>query len=359
MAAAVALLPGCAAPSRNPVPPQVLPDNLEACLETIRNDRVVVGILPQVGGGIMLCRLADRRNVLLADPRQWAEPESERPVPDAVGLSRKDYQGHVVWLGPQSRWWTEQDLNPAKRAAASLWPPDPWLIHGRYEVVERTAGSIVLRGPDSPISGIRLTKSVRILPDDRIEVAVTAENIRQAPVTWGLWSNTRLPGTCQAYATYCDKTWNALRLEYTGQPRTVRIMPYCVANNVFSFSVDRILSDRQFGYVAKASLKPEGERLVIAAFTPDTLFLKNAAVTADAVSPGHAPIEIFQQLPADKQPGSGLLELEFHGPQRTLQTGETMTFVETWILIPWQDGLDPERQVKALRELRPEDFEPM
>jgi hypothetical protein len=190
-------------------------------------------------------------------------------------------------------------------------------------------------------------------------VVVTAENIRPAPVTWDLWSNTRLPGTCQVYATYCEKTWDALRLEYTGQPETVRMMPYYAANDVFSFAADRILPDRQFGYVAKASLRPEGERLVIAAFTPDTLFLKDAAANPDAVSRGHAPIEIFQQLPADKQPGSGLLELEFHSPQRTLQPGETMTFTEAWTLIPWDGGPDPERQVKALRELRPADFEPM
>ena len=137
------------------------------------------------------------------------------------------------------------------------------------------------------------------------------------------------------------------------------MMPYYAANDVFSFAIDRVLKDRQFGYVAKASLKPEAGRLVIAAFTPDTLLLKDAAASPDAVSPRHAPIEIFQQLPADKQPGGGLLELEFHGPQRTLLPGESMAFTETWTLLPWDGGPDPKRQVQTLRELRPEDFDPM
>ena len=361
VAGSLLLAMGCSSLRILPGPNSVIDDpqyNPEGYLETIKSDRVIVGVLPRAAGRIVLCRLHEGQNVLLADPVQWAEPETETPVPDALALADKEYQGHVVWLGPQSRWWTEQDLNPEKKEEAAIWPADPWLLYGRYEVVEKTKDRIVLRGSDSPVSGVRLTKSVCILPDHRIEVSVTAENIRPVPVRWDLWSNTRLAGTCQGYATYCDKAWDALHLEYTGQPEAIRMMPYYAANDVFSFASDTVRRDRQFGYNAKAFLKPEGERLVLAGFTPDTLFLKEAVALAEPVSPGHTAIEIFQRLPVEKKPGSGLLELEFHGPCRTLQPGESMTFTETWTLLPWEDGTDPAQQVKALRELRPADFDP-
>jgi hypothetical protein len=352
---------GCSSLRILPGPNSVVDDpqyNPEGYLETIKSDRVIVGVLPRAGGRIVLCRLHEGQNVLLADPAQWAEPEAETPLPDAVAIPDKEYQGHVVWLGPQHRWWTEQDLNLKKKENASTWPADPWLHYGRYEVVEKSMGRIVLRGPDSPVSGVRLTKTVAILPDHRIEVSVTAENIRAVPVRWDLWSNTRLAGTCQGYATYCDKTWDALRLEFSGQPETTRMMPYCAANDVFSFAVDSVWRDRTYGYVAKAFLKPEGERLILAAFTPDTLFLKEAVATAEPVSPGHRAIEIFQQLTAEKSPGCDLLELEFHGPYRSLPPGEAMTFTETWTLLPWEGGTDPACQAEALREIRPADFGP-
>jgi hypothetical protein len=52
------------------------------------------------------------------------------------------------------------------------------------------------------------------------------------------------------------------------------------------------------------------------------------------VHPYHSFIEIYSALGSEK-PARDFLELEMHGPYRTLQPGESMCFEETWELVDY------------------------
>ena len=69
----------------------------------------------------------------------------------------------------------------------------------------------------------------------------------------------------------------------------------------------------------------------IGAINGDHFFVKRVGVTPRAdVHPEHAAVEVYQSV--GRAPDPGLLELEAHGPLRTLAPGETMQFLETWEL---------------------------
>jgi hypothetical protein len=67
-----------------------------------------VGILPAVGGRIVHFSVDGCANILKSDPKNWDEADSLRPKISAKS-NWKEYNGHIVWLGPQSEWWVYQD----------------------------------------------------------------------------------------------------------------------------------------------------------------------------------------------------------------------------------------------------------
>ncbi len=80
---------------------------------------------------------------------------------------------------------------------------------------------------------------------------------------------------------------------------------------------------------AKAFIDPPGGFL--SAVNGDLVFTKRASLTPRAqLHPEHAFVEVYQSV--GRAPDPGLLELEMHGPLRTLAPGQAMSFEETWEL---------------------------
>lgn len=325
-------------------------DDPESGLELLSDGELVVGVLPRAGGAVVLCRLGDRGNVLLSNPDFWSEPESETPEPDAVNLSYKDYQGHIVWVAPQHEWWTGQDLNEKKRERGDNWPPDSWLVHGRYEIIERSGTHIKLRGQASPVSGARLTKEVSLTGGGRVELRVTLENASDREVSLGIWTNTRFNGLQQPFASYDSGIAAALRMDF-GNPGKVEAVPFLVEDGFFSFVPARHPEKRR---VSKAFLRQRpGEAMAAATFNEDTVFVKHAVADLVEPAPLHAAIEIYQSVESAVGEGGDLLELEFHGGYRRLAPGESASFTEYWQLAPWDGGDDmAARRAKILELLK-------
>lgn len=321
-----------------------MPHPNEDALLILRNDHVVVGLLTDVGGRVVLLRRPDGDNVLKSDPALWCEPDSQRARP-AADAGWKEYNGHITWLGPQSGFWTDQNIAPNRRKAG--WPPDPWLIYGSYETVDLSADAVTLASPDSPVSGVRMTKTVRIEPDGTVHVSATIENVRDRAVSWDVWSNTRMEGASRCYVPLGPE--GALRLEFaTRSPVRHRMTPHEVVDGWFTFDSGYRMPDGATGATAKAFMYPA--QGLIAGFAPRDVFLKRfQPPPADAVHPEQAAVEIYQAL--SREPGRGLLELEAHGPFVTLQPGETTSFAETWRVLPWVGGGAPAEHVAFLNTL--------
>ena len=116
----------------------------------LQNDELKIGILSNVGARMVYLSYNNSENMLLADSTQWHEDSSQSIVPNA-NSEFKPYNGFISWLGPQRQWRVQQDENLERREQAAVWPPDPYIIYGDFEVVSHSSNSIVLRGGNSPV----------------------------------------------------------------------------------------------------------------------------------------------------------------------------------------------------------------
>ena len=77
-------------------------------LVEITNGHVVVGILPALGGRVVRLETAGGENLLDSDPQYWKAPFPKPSLERAFA----PWNGRVVWVGPQSGFWSQQDLRP-------------------------------------------------------------------------------------------------------------------------------------------------------------------------------------------------------------------------------------------------------
>jgi hypothetical protein len=93
-----------------------------------------------------------------------AEPLRHPPVPahDPSG-------GGTLWLSPQTEWWRHQRIDADRRRRLPSWPPDPYGERADFRVHRPDASSLVFTGPSSPISGMKLKKTIEFLRRDLIE----------------------------------------------------------------------------------------------------------------------------------------------------------------------------------------------
>ncbi len=288
---------------------------------------VIVGIKLDAGASVLLLERGDSGNLLHSDPALWAQTPPE-PTPEAPFQA---FNGHITWIGPQSMFWARQNLMPERRKSGADWPPDPYVLYGRFSVLERSEQRVLLEGPQSPISGVQLRKELRILEDGGVIVRTEARNIRKQPVALNLWSNTRVDGCwlClvpvpDRFLRFDGRTWN---------PYTMRSLSWDIDSGWFHFNalrVEDLTADVQ-ERAGKAFLN--AERGVIVAFGPKMVFLKRfATVKSGELAPGQAPVEIYQSVSRD--PARNISELEFYNAFRTLQPNETTVIEERWDILP-------------------------
>jgi hypothetical protein len=331
----------------------------EKHLVLLANDKAVVGVLPQVGGRVVLYRAANGPNVLLSDEKQWAQTPETAPQP-SPRAGFVPYNGHIVWVGPESEWWTQQSVNDDRRKRKAGWPPDPYLEYGRYEVVARTPASLRMIGPESPVCGLKLVKEVRLLPDGSVVLRAEGTNIRDTAVSWDLWSNTRLPASAACYVPIREAgagdrpaAANQPRNELREEAKSVRVegaLPWVVRDGFFHF-LPSSLPEGKAELKAKAFIDPADGFL--AAFHSGYCFLKRTApLLREKIHREQAFIEVY--LGFSRNSSETLLELEFHSEHRVLQPGEKMALEETWMILPYAGPEDAAGHVRFLTRLSQE-----
>lgn len=323
---------------------------LKSGIITLRNALVEADILPCPGGRLIAFRKIGGKNILLFPPELLEETESMVPATDALNPSGKVYYGFEAWLAPQSEWWMHQELNPAKKKSHSPWPPDPYHAYGRYHVTDKTDQSVTLESPDSPVTGIRFVKQYTILADGSLKIRITAINIRQEPLPWSIWTNTRLNGEANPYASMKilpDGSSPVICKFFTGDPAHEIILPFKVRDNFFTFDTSSGLPDKKLSRSNKAFiLSSDG---IIAAFHKNLLLVKTLQTgERGPVHYEHARAEIYQLIPSS---GQALLELEFCGNSSMIKPGEAITLEENWKLIDYPGGDSIEEHTAFLKKM--------
>lgn len=311
--------------------------------ERVRLDdgHLQVEIAPALGGRILHVSLPGQPNLLKVGAAVDTAPA---PVPDA-DAGNIPYLGHELWLGPQSRWWLDQDVNPQRRAAAAQWPPDPWLAHARNRVVEHSATRLVLEGVRSPVSGLQATQSYRLSgrAPGTLELFAEAVNARGRELRRDLWFNTRVPAGSRVFVPVAKPEHARLRADenelYAAPVAWWR-------DGLYSLQLDPPPAGRR-GRRGKVFIAPAAGW--IAAFQGGQLLLIRFERQPDAaIDPEHGQVELYLDWRQD-DPGAGLIELEVHAPMRTLAPGEAMRAGETWTVLPY-DGPDAIEAQRAALE---------
>lgn len=285
----------------------------------IQNESIKVGLLPDVGGRMVYYAPLGSENVLLSDSVLWNEPESERIQPKA-DAPFKPYNGFITWVGPQKEWWNHQELNESRRG--SIWPPDPWLIYGNFEITEQSNSAITIVGVESPVSGVKLTKKYK-LEGNALLIEVTAENIRKEPVSWDLWSNARFDAFTNFYVLANEQ--NIQKIEAVDNFFQEKIA-YKITDNKFTF-VPQIPEGERKRRIAKAFIYPiEPELKVIK--DDFVLSIKFEKLPKEQIHEDQALIELYNCVTRSGR--DNVLELEHHGAFKTLMPGDEMTLTETW-----------------------------
>jgi len=309
----------------------------------ISDGRIEVGVLPDLGGMVALLHLIGKPNILKADQSLWAEPPT-RPRRFGPNYPWTPYNGHIVWLGPQSEWWAHQDKSPKKRRERSVWPPDPYINNGYYEVIERSDTEIVMRGPDSEFSGVRLIKSVRI-KRGKVFFNVRAENIRNKPVSWDLWLNTRVDGYAKCYAPVASikkiriDTPVGVEGEGGDEPCVFSLDGgYCTVEPLKPSKG----KDRRFG---KAFIQA-GKGMMAAFTSSQALIIRFKRHAPALIHPEQALVEFYNITTNNRE--DALTELEYHAPYKTLAPGESMEAEQVWELHPFKSKPRHEECVEFL-----------
>jgi Domain of unknown function (DUF4380) len=319
----------------------------EAAMERVdlSNGRIVVGILPPLGGRVVVLRPSDGENLLDADPKYWRPPFPEPSLDTAF----QPWNGRIVWTGPQNGFWSQQDLRPDLKAQKAGWPPDPFNETGRFEILEKTPLRLRLKGSTSPVTGLSLEHDYEITGERTVRMRVTATNGRATPVSWDLWPNTRARPDGFVYIPLDPKAPVRVDGPEAGA-RAVGRYPHEVREGWLAMPPGHRPEPPLEKLWAKAFVRPALG--LIAYFRRERLLLIRAKVVAvERLHPDQAFIEIYRA--AGRTAADDILELEMHGPYVTLAPGRSMSFDQTFELLDYDGPAGPDGHLDRLRRLGP------
>ena len=308
---------------------------------TLDNGVVQATVTDAIGGRLLSFGLPGKPNFLKLDTSA-GDPAAKV---DAA-MDHMAYLGHENWVGPQSEWWTHQDVNPARAAAHAHWPPDPYLSQARYTITRADKSSLALASPASPVNGLQLDKRYSLVPDkpNSLQLDVGATNRREAQVAWDLWFNTRAHGDTRVYVPVAQRD-DVRQQPVANKPDTVPLT-WTLADGVFSLDMPAPGADGRHRN-GKMLLQPSNGWM--AGFhAGQALIIQFALQPRAAIHPEQGQVELYNDyLPDDM--ATSLLEMEVHAPYRQLAPGERMAASETWTLLPY---IGPDTRAAHLAFLR-------
>lgn len=301
-------------------------DNSGVEVFTFENATVKLQVTPDIGGRILSVQLHGHENFLLL-----GDAVQKIPKPEVTAQTYHiPYMGHETWVSPQSVWWTKQTENKRRFDEKSVWPPDPYLVLSQYQVLEKTASTLVLQGPPSAISGVEMRKSFSFdEASGRIDLVAEIKNIRTEPVEWGVWFNTRVHQDTQVYLPVVGE--ENVRVNNILSTAAAPI-DYHLSDGILSIDLSPPTAGKTTKH-GKIFVQPSAGWM--AGFRAGQLFIISFPLQPrEAIHPEQGQLELYHDY-RPTSPAEGVLEMELHGPYRKLEPGETVASTETWTLVAY------------------------
>ncbi|GGY68232.1 hypothetical protein GCM10011613_10550 [Cellvibrio zantedeschiae] len=292
------------------------------------NGTIAAEITPDIGGRLLSFSLKDQPNfLLLADLASLNTRPQVSPSSDNIG-----YFGHEIWVGPQSEWWVHQKVNPERAAKKAVWPPDPYLILAQNTVLEQSQEKVILKSPESGVSGVQIIKAYALMPERKnsLKLQVRATNIRKENIAWDIWFNTRVPANAQVYVPVA----NAADVQQKNlEDATNAALVYTVSDGILSLDMIPPPAGKT---ARKGKLMIQPSSGWMASFYDKQVFIIQFPLQPKAaIHPEQGQVELYNDFnPAKLQ--EGLLEMEVHAPYKTLAPKEYMIGEETWTILEYK-----------------------
>ena len=313
---------------------------------TLNNGVIKAEITPDIGGRLISFALKDQSSfLLLADLNTKNTRPQVAPESDNIG-----YLGHEMWVGPQSQWWLQQKANPKRAAEKAVWPPDPYLILAKNTVLEQNAERVVLKSPESPVSGVQMVKAYALVPERKnsLKLQVRATNIRKENIAWDIWFNTRVPSNTLVYVPVA----NAADVQQKNMEDAVNAaLVYSISDGILSLD----MAQPPAGKVSrKGKLMIQPSQGWMASFRDKQVFIVQFPhQPKSAIHPEQGQVELYNEYnPSNVE--AGLLEMEVHAPYKQLAPKEFMIADETWTILEYKGPATRNAHVAFLRKLAPE-----
>ena len=312
----------------------------------LNNGTVTAEVTPDIGGRLVSFALKNQPNfLLLADLNTKNTRPQVNSESDNIG-----YLGHEMWVGPQSQWWLHQKINPKRAAEKAVWPPDPYLILAKNNVLEQSPEKVVLKSPESPVSGVQMIKAYALLSERKnsLKLQVRATNIRKENIAWDIWFNTRVPSNALVYVPVA----NAEDVKQSNmEDAATSPLVYTLSDGLLSLDMSALPPGK---ILRKGKLFIQPSQGWMASFRDKQVFIIQFPHQPKAlIHPEHGQIEIYNEfIPSNLD--DGLLEMEVHAPYKQLAPREFMIAEETWTLLEYKGATTRNAHVAFLRKLAPE-----
>jgi len=305
----------------------------------LKNSGIKLKVIPRIGGRIVSLQKDNGNNILKSDSTLW-NYKFDKPVSNLIDNEIIHFNGHIVWVGPQSEWWTHQNIIKDKKDEASRWPPDPYLIYGNFNILKLEDNYVKMIGPKSKYTGVQLTKEINIKDDGTVLFKVEAENIRNENIVWDLWMNTRIDGFNKVYVPV--KNNSDLRVEYRNN--SFDKMPYAIIEGFFTFKT-KMPSFNKNKIGGKAFINPNSNNIF--AFTDSEMFVISFdKYEKNLVHPQQGMVEIYNSVTKN---GDALMELEYHTPYETIEPNHKINSSEKWQVIEYRNGSSVEEHIRFIK----------
>lgn len=222
--------------------------------------------------------------------------------------------GSTLWTAPQSDWG---------------WPPYDVLDNQEYQVEQKGDLLKMTSKPDQK-SGFQMIKTWKAFGKQSIEIEYQIKNISGKPKSVGAWDVTRVP--CGGLAFFPDGG--------AGKVPESSLKSDLQKNGIKWISIDKNpITDHQKSF----STACEGW---LAYALNGLLFIKQFPDTnPEKYSPQQGEVEIY----VNKE--KTYTELENHGDYQVLKPGESLSYKQTWLLIPIPETMNTEAGNQELSKL--------